>query len=806
MTVVGCVVEPRAPYLEQAQRLVRSWRACAGPYADLPWQVVTIGALPAAWLARYQALDVTVHEATRVSERHGPSNKLRLLEIPEVRDASRVVLLDCDTVVVQPPHALMRGDGLSAKPADLRTVAPEAFDRLFAAFGVPQPAASMPCSVTGELTVPYFNAGVLSFGRDAVVRLIPEWLRLNHALLSRLHLLAPHEYFCDQASLSLAVAASGIAVTRLGLEMNFPAHLTPRADDAAFARTDPVVIHYHHLVTPDGALSPSPYPAVDARIAALNAALAPAGAAAPVVAHERSGHTGPLLILGMHRSGTSLAAALLESAGLAIGDRLVDANPSNPRGHFEDLDFVELDRDLLVAAGVHQDGWVAGPVPPVDAAWQARAAALVARKTTGRPWGWKDPRAVPLLDVWLRAVPDATFAIVYRAPWEVAESLFRRGDEAFAADPGLAIAVWQAYNERLLALVRSAPERCVVASVDTIAACPDAWVHEVASRLALPLGAPGAAVVERPLLHGHDAAHRAALVAAHYPEALQLFQRLEDLAFRHSGAPSAHHRPPDLAPSAQRELALRDWHAAASIAPLRRAVARQASNTGWCACCQGESRFIVRGEWLRDQYVCERCGSIPRFRAVNLVIERCCPGWMQAVVHEYAPTTAFVAAHCAHYTSTRPFDGLPAGASRDLVRSAGLEQLPLASDSVDVFVTQDVFEHVFDPFAATREILRVLRPGGVHVFTTPKHRGLAACRQRARITDGAVEHLLEAQYHGDPERPDRELVTWDFGDDFEERLILASHAATTTHLIRDRHFGLDGEFLEVFVTRKPLSL
>ena len=87
----------------------------------------------------------------------------------------------------------------------------------------------------------------------------------------------------------------------------------------------------------------------------------------------------PLLILGMHRSGTSLAASLLESAGLHVGQRLLGANASNPRGHFEDEDFVEFQQAVLRRLDMNEDGWVVATSPPVPDAISARARALVER-------------------------------------------------------------------------------------------------------------------------------------------------------------------------------------------------------------------------------------------------------------------------------------------------------------------------------------------------------------------------------------------------------------------------------------------
>ncbi len=110
---------------------------------------------------------------------------------------------------------------------------------------------------------------------------------------------------------------------------------------------------------------------------------------------------------------------------------------------------------------------------------------------------------------------------------------------------------------------------------------------------------------------------------------------------------------------------------------------------------------------------------------------------------------------------------------------------------------------MFEPDVTVREIMRVVKPGGAHVFTAPKHKGLRGTRQRARLDHGVVTHLLDPQYHGNPLADDRELVTWDYGDDFEVCLAGWCGLPTVTYVVRDRRLGLDGEYLDVFVTRKP---
>ncbi len=225
-------------------------------------------------------------------------------------------------------------------------------------------------------------------------------------------------------------------------------------------------------------------------------------------------------------------------------------------------------------------------------------------------------------------------------------------------------------------------------------------------------------------------------------------------------------------------------------------------NAGWCACCRTDSQFEETGPWLRDQYLCVRCQSIPRFRAINLTLDGYFPGWEQMAIHESSPSNDFIRRYASTYSWSFYFEGVQPGTDHQGSRCENLERLTFPDSTFDLFVTQDVFEHVFEPARAVSEIMRVLKPGGAHVFTAPKHKGLAQTARRARLSDGGIVHLKEAQYHGNPIGDGRALVTWDYGDDFEACLSAWCGYPTVTYVTRDRRLGLDGEYLEVFVTRK----
>ena len=170
-----------------------------------------------------------------------------------------------------------------------------------------------------------------------------------------------------------------------------------------------------------------------------------------------------LVITGMHRSGTSLVAGLLEKAGLDLGEKLLAADKDNPRGYFEDVDFYEFHREALATRQSHvvvAEDFVFEPTVEE----RQHAETLVAKRQGGGLWGWKDPRASLFLDFWNERLPHARFLFLFRHPLDVLLSLVRRGDVNFI---GLneGIDAWVEYNERILRFFRDHRERSLLCHI-----------------------------------------------------------------------------------------------------------------------------------------------------------------------------------------------------------------------------------------------------------------------------------------------------------------------------------------------------
>ena len=183
-------------------------------------------------------------------------------------------------------------------------------------------------------------------------------------------------------------------------------------------------------------------------------------------------------ITGMHRSGTSMVARLLNLCGLYLGKNadLIPPNPTNPAGHWENRHLVALNDELLGGMGAT---WNSPPRVQsrrrkrASKGMKKEAAKLLEGLRRGGIWGWKDPRNCLTLDFWAQMVPGLKVVICLRNPLEVAESLARR--DGFPIKRGLKL--WYAYNRHLLNA--ASPERRVISHYDSYFAEPEQALRRV---------------------------------------------------------------------------------------------------------------------------------------------------------------------------------------------------------------------------------------------------------------------------------------------------------------------------------------
>ena len=142
-----------------------------------------------------------------------------------------------------------------------------------------------------------------------------------------------------------------------------------------------------------------------------------------------------VLVLGMHRSGTSVVTNLLAELGCDLGGPTIEGQPDNPRGYWEHCDVTGIHEELLRATG---RAW-SDPWPIADDDFRGAAAELargrleevLRRDMLPHPlWVVKDPRLCRLTRLWQDLVDSLGFEVrvahTVRAPSAVAQSLLAR--------------------------------------------------------------------------------------------------------------------------------------------------------------------------------------------------------------------------------------------------------------------------------------------------------------------------------------------------------------------------------------------
>ncbi|HEY2972679.1 MAG TPA: sulfotransferase [Pyrinomonadaceae bacterium] len=284
----------------------------------------------------------------------------------------------------------------------------------------------------------------------------------------------------NQAALSLAIWSNTRRVQELPPTYNYPLHLHSQIDAATANAVFPdlVHVHYHWLLEEESTRNPlfdsagplssrqhdwlrsttserlreqdassrNPDPSVT-NLDLIGGADDPGAAGAPAPS--------PICIAGMHRSGTSMVARVLQACALFLGpdEEFMPPSVANPEGYWENMRFVKINELIMAQFG----GWWGNP-PSFPARWEftpevdslfGEAEELVGRFRGHNCWGWKDPRNSLTMPFWRRLIPDLKVVVCVRNPLEVARSILVRGDPTSAS----LFQLWLTYYRQLLSAV-----------------------------------------------------------------------------------------------------------------------------------------------------------------------------------------------------------------------------------------------------------------------------------------------------------------------------------------------------------------
>ncbi len=185
-----------------------------------------------------------------------------------------------------------------------------------------------------------------------------------------------------------------------------------------------------------------------------------------------------LVVVGMHRSGSSFLAHVLHDAGMYLGNNLInEAESGNLEGHWEAREAVLINEHILQISGGAWDRSPAGIRTDVET--DDRMDRFLRELAVAPVAGWKDPRTSLTFPAWKPHLADYRLVICLRNPVSVARSLQVR--EGWSLEQGLEL--WASYNERLMEYLPS-EERVLWFDYDT----PDGELAEALRSLCEQVG------------------------------------------------------------------------------------------------------------------------------------------------------------------------------------------------------------------------------------------------------------------------------------------------------------------------------
>jgi len=153
-----------------------------------------------------------------------------------------------------------------------------------------------------------------------------------------------------------------------------------------------------------------------------------------------------ILILGMHRSGTSCLAGCLEQCGLFLGE-VSRSNQYNLKGNNESHQVNQFHNNILRA---NNGSWKRPPQSVKTTKQQKKVLEKIVSKlaTTGIPFGVKDPRTLLMTDIWIDTLEAPVMIGTFRHPTLVVQSLVNRNN----ISQNRAYKLWLKYNIEMLIL------------------------------------------------------------------------------------------------------------------------------------------------------------------------------------------------------------------------------------------------------------------------------------------------------------------------------------------------------------------
>lgn len=192
-----------------------------------------------------------------------------------------------------------------------------------------------------------------------------------------------------------------------------------------------------------------------------------------------------VLVVGMHRSGTSVVSGMLSKLGVGFGRNLLGATYANPDGHYEDKQIIKINEEILMSAG---GSWDAPPTcEKIKVAFNKRKEEIrrylrsEGSKESGAYFGVKEPRISLMLPMYVDMLGDVKIIYVVRDEEDVASSIKKRNKIGLR----YGVKLCRYYNKKIDSSLKKSKFDHLVIDYEALKASPHKVIEDIVSFLGL---------------------------------------------------------------------------------------------------------------------------------------------------------------------------------------------------------------------------------------------------------------------------------------------------------------------------------
>ena len=211
------------------------------------------------------------------------------------------------------------------------------------------------------------------------------------------------------------------------------------------------------------------------------------------------------------------------------------------------------------------------------------------------------------------------------------------------------------------------------------------------------------------------------------------------------------------------------------------------------------------GVSFREQPVCPKCGQNTRLRFMFWAVKREFSSIKSETIYIQEQVTSFFDLLQNHFPDITGSEFLgndvAPGQLINGIRNEDCHRLSFPDNSIGLYISNDIFEHIPDVKAAFAEAKRVLAPQGVLLFSTPFSPYTKKTIKRADYEGEQLVHYEPPRYHGNPLSGEGSLVFSDYGQDLFEILRECGFSQISILCSDDYKYGFYGRPV-IFMAKK----